>query len=528
MGDPRVPDHEAGEVRGEQPRPAEDRHACVPGERDADDDHGRDPGRGERQPSQQPDRSDPDDDPAGDAEADLADEQQRAVREPVVIRGLPLDEPDHEDRRERVVDPALELEHRLDATAQTDASHGGEDRRGVGRRDDGSDQERGAPVHVEGHVGGHRRNAGRDRHAERREQHRGASDPPHRRHVGQQASLEQDQRERDRSRIADERRVVEVDASRPVLAEQHPEPEEQQQRRGAEPVDEARRDGAYEQHRDADEQRLWDVQRCLPFRASWVPLSPVTGLTPTGYRPGQCCSPTSRARRAASWSTRDRCISAGTGSCSPSACCSGPRSRGARWRAARSTPTSRTPSRSGSSLSGSSARGCTTSPRTGRRASPVTGSASRRSGRADSASTGPCSAGCSAPRSRPAGTASRCPSCSTASRRARRSPRRSGASATTSTRSCSADRRVCPGASRSRCRTARSGTRSTRPSSRRSCTSRSGASLWARSSCSCRGAPGDGCRAGRCSACTSRCTRRAASSSRACGSTPRTRSGRCG
>ena len=166
------------------PEPPRTDHACVPGERDADDDHGRDPGRGERQPSQQPDRGDPDDDPAGDAEADLADEQQRAVREAVVIRGLPLDEPDHEDRRERVVDPALELEHRLDATAQTDAPHGGEDRRGVGRRDDGSDQERGAPVHVEGHVGGHRRNAGRDRHAERREQHRGASDPPHRLYVG--------------------------------------------------------------------------------------------------------------------------------------------------------------------------------------------------------------------------------------------------------------------------------------------------------------------------------------------------------
>ncbi len=266
MRDPRVPDRESGEVRREQPRAAEDRHACVAGERDADDDHGRDPGRGERQPSQQPDRDDPDDDTAGDAEAELADEQQRAVREAVVIRGLPFDEADHEDRRERVVDPALELEHRLDPTAQADAPHRGEDRRCIGRRDDGSDQERGAPVDVERHVGGHRRNARRDRHAERREQHRGADDPPHRRHVGQQASLEQDQRERHRSRVADERRVVEVDASRAVLAEQHPESEEQQQRRGPEPVDEARRDGADEQHRDADEQRLWDVQRCLPFR----------------------------------------------------------------------------------------------------------------------------------------------------------------------------------------------------------------------------------------------------------------------
>ena len=35
-------------------------------------------------------------------------------------------------------------------------------------------------------------------------------------------------------------------------------------------------------------------------------------------------------------------------------------------------------------------------------------------------------------------------------------------------------------------------------------------------------------RAGRCSACTWRCTRRGGSSSRGCGSTPRTRLGRCG
>ncbi len=182
--DPRIPDRESGEVRGEQPRSAEQRDAGVPRERDPDDDHGRDPGRRERQPSQQPDRCDADDDPPGDAEADLADEQERAVREPVVIRGLPLDEPDHEDRRERVVDPALELEHRLDPTAQADAPHGGEDRRRVGRRDDRSDQERRAPVNVERHVGRHRRDPGRDRHAERREQHRGADDLPDRLHVG--------------------------------------------------------------------------------------------------------------------------------------------------------------------------------------------------------------------------------------------------------------------------------------------------------------------------------------------------------
>ena len=363
--------------------------------------------------------------------------------------------------------------------------------------------------------------------AERREQHRGSDDLPDRRHVREHAALEQDQRERDRSRVAHQRRVVEVDAARAVLAEQHPQSEEQQQGGGPEPIDEARRDGPDQQHRDRDEQGLWDVQRCLLVR--WA-----GSMSPARRRPrpdtvrsvllAYIPSPSSRFLVDSGplhirWyglllalgvliGCRDRAARDGASLDRPRPHVRG-RALGRPVRARRRPPV---PRRDG--LVDALRRPLGAHPAgLGGRSRHLRGAVRRHARRR---------------RSRPAATASRCRSCSTASRRVRRSHRRSDASATTSTRSSSAARRGCPGGSRSRCRTARPATRSTRPSSRRSCTSRSGASSWARSSCTCRGAPGDGCRAERCSACTSRSTRRGASSSRGCGSIPRTRSGRCG
>ena len=162
-----------------------------------------------------------------------------------------------------------------------------------------------------------RRDARRDQHAERREQHRGSDHLADRRDVREHAALEQDQRERDRARIAHEGRVVELDAARPVLAEQHPEPEEQQQRGGPEPIDEAGCDRPDQQHRDRDEQGLWDVQRCLLVGRAVSGSVPGSACGPSRYGPVPCCSPPSRAPRAASSSTGARCTSAGTGCCSP-------------------------------------------------------------------------------------------------------------------------------------------------------------------------------------------------------------------
>ena len=101
-------------------------------------------------------------------------------------------------------------------------------------------------------------------HAERGQQAGRAERAHHLRALGQQAALEQDDHQRDGARVARERGVVELDAARPVLAEEHAEAEEHEQRRSAEPVDEARGHRAHEEHHGRDDEWLGDVQLCAP------------------------------------------------------------------------------------------------------------------------------------------------------------------------------------------------------------------------------------------------------------------------
>ena len=104
-------------------------------------------------------------------------------------------------------------------------------------------------------------------HAERGQQAGRAERAHHLRALGQEAALEQDDHQRDRARVARERGVVELDPAGPVLAEEHAEAEEHEQRRSPEPVDEARGDRAHEEHHGRDDEWLGDVQLCCSSRA---------------------------------------------------------------------------------------------------------------------------------------------------------------------------------------------------------------------------------------------------------------------
>ena len=92
----------------------------------------------------------------------------------------------------------------------------------------------------------------------------GCERPPYLGALGKQAALDQDHHERDRAGIAGERRVVEVDTARPVLAEQHAEAEEDEQRRRPQAVDELAAIEPTSSTAIAMMSGFGDVQRCAP------------------------------------------------------------------------------------------------------------------------------------------------------------------------------------------------------------------------------------------------------------------------
>ena len=247
----RAADDESGQVGGEQPGTAERGAARVAGERDARCQHRRQPGRGQRQPAQQ-------DDGGGSGEQAGSRPDQRLFAEQhdrVAHAGVAdahLHEEDHEQRRDRVVEPALELEQRGDALPQVDAARRREHGRRVGRRHDGTDQQRVGRRQIEHQVGGPGHDDGRHEDPHRREQRRGHPDELERPSLGQRTALEQDQRERGGADVAHEGGVVERDPARTVHPEEDAETEEEQQCRGADAVGERGGDGADNEHRDED------------------------------------------------------------------------------------------------------------------------------------------------------------------------------------------------------------------------------------------------------------------------------------
>ena len=257
-------DDQADEVGREQTRAVERRDADRSGERDGDRDHRRQAGGRHRQAAQEPDAAESDGQAAGESDAGLLHEQHQAVERPEVVGGAPLDEADHEERREWIVEAALGLEDGGEAPADVRAAQRREDCRGVGRGDRGAEQERRRPAEIHHEMGGDRDDPGGHEDAERRQQAGGPEGPAHLRALGEQAALDQDDHERDGAGVARQRRVVELDPAGPVLAQQHAEAEEDEQRRRPETIHEARRDRADEEHRGRDDEWFGDVQRCAP------------------------------------------------------------------------------------------------------------------------------------------------------------------------------------------------------------------------------------------------------------------------
>ena len=182
---------------------------------------------------ERPGRDDAEPDPDHQAEAELAEEQQREIGDPVVRLLDPVDQADRQRDRHRVVAAGLRLERAGQATLDAGEAQRREDRRGVGRGHDRAEEDRLEPGKVEQRVGGKPGQERRHHHADRRQQGRRDRDlaqPPPR---GGEPALEEDRRQRHHAHLPRELGVVELDSAQAVGAEQHPEPEERDQRRHA-------------------------------------------------------------------------------------------------------------------------------------------------------------------------------------------------------------------------------------------------------------------------------------------------------
>ncbi len=138
----------------------------------------------------------------------------------------PLDQPDRERDRHRVVPAGLGLERPREPPPDVREPERREDRCGVGRGDDGAEQDGFQPGQVEEEVRGC---SGQERGhddadgAEQRGRHDDLAQPPPR---GREPALVEDRGEPDDADGARELGVVELDVARAVRAEQHPERQE--------------------------------------------------------------------------------------------------------------------------------------------------------------------------------------------------------------------------------------------------------------------------------------------------------------
>ena len=142
------------------------------------------------------------------------------------VGGAPLHQADHEQRGEGIVEAALRLEHGCDPPPHVRPAQRSEDRRSVGRGHGGSEQQRGRPAQADGGMRRQCDHPGRHQHADGREQPGRAERAHHLRAVCQEPAFEQDDHQRHRARVAGQRVVVELDATRAVLAQEHAEAEE--------------------------------------------------------------------------------------------------------------------------------------------------------------------------------------------------------------------------------------------------------------------------------------------------------------
>ena len=161
-----------------------------------------------------------------EADPELLHHQEHEVVDPERRIVDPLDQPDRERDRCGIVEARLALERPGELAPNVSEAHRREDRSGVGRRNDATEQDCLRPGEVEQLV---RREAGqqrRHRDADRAQERRGDRDPAHAPPRGREAALVEDRDEADDADRARELRVVELDPARPVGPEQHPESDE--------------------------------------------------------------------------------------------------------------------------------------------------------------------------------------------------------------------------------------------------------------------------------------------------------------
>ena len=190
----------------------------------------------------------------------------------------PLDEPEHEQHGDRVVEPSLALERALEPLAQPGAAQQREHRRAVGRRHDRAEQQPFQRREVE-QPG--RREAGDERgddragqrQPDRRAQH-GADLAP----AGGEPALEQDQRQRDDADRLRQVEVGEVDPAERVGADEHADAEEQHEAgQPHSPRDKRRREGRRQQ--GAGDQDAFGVRQTRSMSGS---------ATRASCRPARC------------------------------------------------------------------------------------------------------------------------------------------------------------------------------------------------------------------------------------------------
>jgi hypothetical protein len=175
--------------------------------------------------------------PADRTETHLHDEREHESEGTRPVAGDHAEHPDGEEHRRGIVAARLELEQRLEPAGEADTpgpqdrEHGGR----VGRGDDRAEQHPLGQVEPEQHAGEASEHERRDHDAdagqgEPRPEHRADVGP-----VGGEATAEEDERQRDHPDLAGDLEVVELDAEHALGAGHHPEEQEEEQARHAEP-----------------------------------------------------------------------------------------------------------------------------------------------------------------------------------------------------------------------------------------------------------------------------------------------------
>ncbi len=156
--------------------------------------------------------------------------------------------------------------------AQPAGMHQEEHRRGIGRGDDGADQQRLGPAEIEEIMRDRRGDGGGQQHAQGRECSGRRQHGAKGRKARAQTAVEQNERERDRADRVGQGHVIEADATGSGFAGQHADGKEDQQQRGTEPQrHKARQDAGQNQHRSEQND---DIDR-FECRHSWCFSAPL-------------------------------------------------------------------------------------------------------------------------------------------------------------------------------------------------------------------------------------------------------------